>query len=186
MSQKKLVCHGALCKCKFGFTPDTLAVLTQQKVYINDHSGSQKLVATNKDIGMPFQAKTFGQCKLQPTSTSYLPCIPSITAWDGFHEKTQIKSNQGAPLLEDSKATCAIAGAPCVEIVFHGQTGSPSVQNLENTDDEIISQVVPILSVKEIKNPSPYHCISVTVQDNGSEEKKGKVKRGILQKLHLK
>jgi len=161
MSEKKLVCHGAICKCQYGDVPDTLEVLTQQKVYIND-SGSHKLVATHMDLGTPFKVKTFGQCKLQPTGSSFKPCMPAITAWDGYFEKTQVKLNQGYPLLEDSKATCAIAGAPCVEITFHGQVAEPSSQNVENVDEEFMSQVFPIFNVKEIENPSPYDGISVT------------------------
>ncbi|KAA1242406.1 DUF4280 domain-containing protein [Aquimarina sp. RZ0] len=167
MSQKKVVCHGALCKCQFGDVPDTLTVLSQQKNYINDQGGSQKLIATDKELGMPFQAKTFGQCKLQPTGSSFKPCMPNITKWDGAFQKTQLQANQGFPLLEDNKATCAIAGSPCVEITFHGQTASPSSQNAENTDEELISQVLPI-NVREIDMPSPYDAMTVT--DKESEE----------------
>ncbi|WP_082422631.1 DUF4280 domain-containing protein [Aquimarina longa] len=166
MSQKKLVCHGAMCKCQFGDVPDTLVVQSQQKNYINDNAGSQKLIATDKELGMPFQAKTFGQCKLQPMGSSFKPCMPSITAWDGFFEKTQLQANQGYPLLEDSKATCAISGSPCVEITFHGQTASPSSQNVENADKELISQVFPMFNVKEINIPSPYDGITVAVDDD--------------------
>jgi len=165
MSQKKIVCNGALCKCQFGDVPDTLTVLTQKKNYINDSAGSQKLIATDKELGTPFQAKTFGQCKMQPTGSSFKPCVPNITKWDGAFEKTQLKENQGYPLLEDSKATCSFGGAPCVEITYHGQAGAASSQNAQNTDEELMSQVLPI-NVKEISKPSPYD--SITVEANGS------------------
>ena len=56
------------CECEFGFTPDVLVVQSQTKGYINDGAGSQKLIANTMDLGIPFKAKTFGQCKLQPTS----------------------------------------------------------------------------------------------------------------------
>jgi hypothetical protein len=158
-----------MCKCQFGDVPDTLVVQSQQKNYINDTAGSQKLIATDKELGMPFQAKTFGQCKLQPTGTSFKPCMPSITGWDGFFEKTQLQANQGYPLLEDSKATCAIAGAPCVEITFHGQTATPSAQNIENADEELLSQVIPMVNVKEIDMPSPYDAITVTVDEEEAD-----------------
>jgi hypothetical protein len=163
MSEKKLVCHGALCECQYGDVPDSLVVLSQQKVYINDSTGSQKLVATDRELGMPFQNKTFGQCKLQPMGSSFKPCMPAITAWDGYFEKTQIKHNQGYPLLEDSKATCTIAGAPCVKITFHGQTAEPSLQNLENVDEELMSQLLPLLNVKEIESPKPSEGITANV-----------------------
>jgi hypothetical protein len=41
MSEKHLVCHGATCQCKFGTTPDKLAVKTQSKRYINEKDGSK-------------------------------------------------------------------------------------------------------------------------------------------------
>ncbi len=169
MSQKKVVCHGAMCKCQFGDVPDTLTVLSQKKNYINDSAGSQKLIATDKELGMPFQAKTFGQCKLQPTGSSFKPCIPSITKWDGAFEKTQLQANQGFPLLEDSKATCAIAGSPCVEITFHGQTAAASAQNVANADEQLMSQVLPI-NVKEINQPSPYDAIKVEDSNDSTEK----------------
>ncbi|WP_108867126.1 PAAR-like protein [Aquimarina aquimarini] len=168
MSQKKLVCHGAMCKCQFGDVPDMLTVQSQQKNYINDNAGSQKLIATDKELGTPFQAKTFGQCKLQPTGSSFKPCMQNITGWDGIFEKTQLQANQGYPLLEDSKATCAIAGAPCVEIAFHGQTATPSAQNVDNADQDLLSQVVPMINVQEIDMLSPYDGIKVT-EENKSE-----------------
>ena len=164
MSQKKIVCHGAMCECQFGDFPDTLTVLTQKKNYINDSSGSQKLIATDKELGMPFQAKTFGQCKMQPTGSSFKPCMPNITKWDGAFEKTQLKENQGYPLLEDCKATCSFGGSPCVKITSHGQTGAASSQNAENTDEELMSQVLPI-NPKEIDQPSPYDALTVKAVD---------------------
>ncbi|WP_084426523.1 DUF4280 domain-containing protein [Aequorivita capsosiphonis] len=170
MSEKKLVCKGAIVECQFGDVPDTLLVLTQKKNYINDQAGSQKLIATDKELGTPFQAKTFGQCKLQPTGSSFKPCIPAITAWQGAFQKTQLKENQGYPLLEDSKATCAIAGSPCVKINFHGQVAEPSAQNVENTDEDITAQLLPQINPKIMKDLSPYDGLAVVLE--GEEFKK--------------
>jgi len=100
------------------------------------------------DLGMPFKAKTFGQCKLQPTSSSYLPCIPSILKWDEFYDKV-VLSNQGQILTEKSKATCAIAGSPCVEFTWHGQTAGVGSSNVEEADEEVQSQLNPLVSVKK-------------------------------------
>ena len=171
MSEKKLVCHGAQCTCKFGDAPDTLVVSSQQKVYINDTAGSQKLVATNKELGAPFQVKTFGQCKNQPLpSGGFNLCAPAITGWQGFFEKTQLKANQGYPLLEDSKATCSFGGFPCVEIMFHGQVAEPSVQNLDNADAEVVNQIMPLVFINAIKAPNPYDTIAVSTTDDDQEE----------------
>lgn len=147
MSKKEhLVCHGAQCTCKFGDFPDILEVSSQQKHYINDTNGAQKLIATNMEIGQPFTVNTFGQCKLQPTGSSFKPCQPMITGWQGFYDKVQIVANNGYPLLEGSKATCAIAGAPCVEIMFHGQIPAPEPSNFKETPAQqaVAQQMNPV------------------------------------------
>ncbi len=163
MSEKKLVCKGAIVECQFGDFPDTLLVLTQKKSYINDQAGNQKLIATDKELGAPFQAKTFGQCKLQPMGSSFKPCMPAITAWQGTFEKTQLKENQGYPLLEDSKGTCAIASSPCVKINFHGQVSEPSAQNVENADEDITAQLLPQINPKKMKEVSPYDGLAIAL-----------------------
>ncbi|PKH49679.1 DUF4280 domain-containing protein [Tenacibaculum sp. Bg11-29] len=144
MSEKHLVCHEAACKCMQGTAPDKLLVSTQSKHYINDSSMSNKLLATNKEIGQPFEKNTFGSCKLQPTPSGYKPCQPIITEWTGFYEDVALDENGGNPLLEDSMATCAIAGSPCVEITDHGQIAEVTQQNIENTDEDTLAQLNPL------------------------------------------
>ncbi|GAA0723960.1 hypothetical protein GCM10009430_27990 [Aquimarina litoralis] len=149
MSTGHVVVDGAMCKCKFGTTPDTLVVLTQQKEYINDSGGSKKLIANTMDIGMPLKAKTFGQCKLQPSSSGYLPCVPAITQWQDFYDKV-ILSNQGQILTEKSKAMCAISGSPSVEFTWHGQTAAAGSSSVEQADEEVQSQLNPLVNVKKM------------------------------------
>lgn len=149
MSAKHFVCQGALCKCQFGNTPDTLKVLTQQKHYINDKDATQKLVATHIDIGMTFEKNTFGQCKLQPTTGGFLPCVPALQQWTSQYEKVSYEINNGNPLLEDSKGICAISGSPCIEITFHGQTAEPTQQNLDNAREEVLAELMPFVSFKD-------------------------------------
>ncbi|MBL4745917.1 MAG: DUF4280 domain-containing protein [Flavobacteriaceae bacterium] len=138
-----LVCHGADCECQFGTTPDKLSVSTITKHYINDSEGEEKLIATNKEIGLPFEKKTFGTCKF---SYPNKPCIPNITEWQDFYDKISYKENGGNPLLEGSKSICAIAGTPCVSITFHGQVAEPTASNFEETEEEqeISQQINPI------------------------------------------
>lgn len=149
MSTGHVVVDGAMCKCKFGTTPDTLVVLTQQKEYINDSGGSKKLIANTMDIGMPLKAKTFGQCKLQPSSSGYLPCVPAITQWQDFYDKV-ILSNQGQILTEKSKAMCAISGSPSVEFTWHGQTAAAGSSSVEQANEEVQSQLNPLVNVKKM------------------------------------
>lgn len=151
MSQKELVCQGATCKCQFGNAPDKLKVLTQTKQYINDAEGKEKLMATHVDIGMTFEKNTFGKCKLQPTSSGYLPCIPALTEWKGYYDKITIEQNGGKALLEDSKGVCTIAGSPCLEITQTGQIAEPTPQNMENGDPELLAQINPFFDASELK-----------------------------------
>ena len=149
MAQKEIIVQGAICKCQFGFTPDKLKVLTQQKHYANDKDGSSKLIATDKDIGMTFEKNSFGQCKLKPTTGGYLPCIPALQKWQGMYEDT-VLSNQGKVLLEDSKGTCSVAGSPCIKFTHTGQKAEPSQQNLDNADEELLIQVTPLMGVRDM------------------------------------
>ncbi|TPN89081.1 DUF4280 domain-containing protein [Aquimarina algicola] len=151
MSEKHIVVQGATCECQHGFTPDMLKVSSHSYEYANDKDGSQKLIASTLEIGQPFQANTFGQCKLQPTGSSYKPCQPMITEWTGFYEDATLK-NGGNIILEDSKATCAIAGAPCVKITNHGQIAEPSSQNMKNADEDTQAQLNPMVNTNDIDN----------------------------------
>jgi hypothetical protein len=47
MAEKHLVCHGAICMCNFGATPDKLSVKSHKKEFINDKDGSKKMIASN-------------------------------------------------------------------------------------------------------------------------------------------
>lgn len=152
MSEKHLVCHEAECECQFGNAPDKLLVKTQSSHYINDKTMSAKLIATDKEIGQPFQKNTFGNCKLQPTPSGYKPCQPVITSWTDFYSDVLLEENQGCPLLESSKAICAISGAPCVSITFHGQEAEVSEQNMDNTEPETLEALNPIAPMKKKTN----------------------------------
>ncbi|WP_199185109.1 DUF4280 domain-containing protein [Aquimarina sp. I32.4] len=150
MSRGHVVVDGAMCKCMHGNAPDTLVVQSQQKAYINDGDASRKLVGNSMDLGMPLQAKTFGQCKLQPSSSGYLPCIPNILRWQNYYNKVEL-SNGGQILTEESKATCAIAGAACIEFTFHGQTvgGESSVQEADPETQVHLNPLVDATMINE-------------------------------------
>ena len=109
MSEKHVVVDGATLKCNFSVAPQTdkLKVLSQKKDYANDKGGSKKLIATTMEIGTTLEKNSFGNCKLQPTGNSFLPCMAVITNWSRMYEKI-ILTNNGKALLEDSKATCPI------------------------------------------------------------------------------
>jgi len=143
MSEKHLVCHGAICQCKYGTTPDKISVKSQTRHYIND-SGTQKLMANTKDIGQPFELNTFGSCKKMNNN----PCQPAITEWKDFYEAVTL-INKGHPLLEDSKGTCAVGGPQSIDIKFHGQVAQPGPKNVAKADKDVQSQLNPLVEVGE-------------------------------------
>lgn len=154
MSDKHKVCHGAICKCKFGNMTDKLKVLTQKKHYINDKDASSKLVACHVDLGNTFEKNTFGECKLQPLPGGrFKTCNQMLQQWTGQYEDVTYQINGGHPLLEDSIGICAIGG-PCIEITHHGQTAEPTQQNIENADQEVLAVLLPFVDVKQ--NPVKY------------------------------
>lgn len=155
MSQKAIVVQGAICKCQFGQLPDKIKVLSHTKEYANDKEGSQKLIVTTKEVGAAtLEANTFGSCpKLGLFSP---PCKPIITEWKEYYEAVQL-SNGGYVILEDSKAVCAVAGTPCIEIIHHGQMAEPCQQNFENADDNVQVQLNPMVNPEMMYKEQPSH-----------------------------
>ncbi|WP_342777800.1 hypothetical protein [Flavobacterium daemonense] len=76
MSRKHVVVQGATLKCKFNEEADKtdiLQVKSQNKHFANDKDAEKKLIATTKELGQTLEKNTFGNCKLQPTGSSYKP-----------------------------------------------------------------------------------------------------------------
>ena len=143
MSEKHIVVQGALCKCQFGQAPDKLKVLSHQKEYANDKAASKKLIVTTKEIGAAtFEKNTFGNCTKMGSPPP--PCKVMVTEWQNFYDKVQL-SNGGYIILEDSKAVCAIAGTPCIEIIDHGQRAEASQQNFKNANQDVQQQINPLI-----------------------------------------
>ncbi|MBO6185875.1 MAG: DUF4280 domain-containing protein [Chryseobacterium sp.] len=143
MAEKHIVVQGAMCKCQFGQAPDNLKVLSHQKEYANDKSATKKLIVTTKEIGTTtFEKNTFGSCTKMGSPPP--PCKVMVTEWQNFYDKVQL-SNGGYIILEDSKAICAIAGTPCIEIIDHGQRAEASQQNFKNADQDVQQQINPLI-----------------------------------------
>ncbi|MCW3169059.1 DUF4280 domain-containing protein [Chryseobacterium sp. 09-1422] len=155
MAEKHIVVQGAVCKCQFGQTPDNLKVLTHQKEYANDKSASKKLIATTKEIGVAtFEKNTFGSCSKMGSPPP--PCKVMVTEWQNFYDKVQL-SNGGYIILEDSKAVCAVAGTPCIEIIDHGQRAEASQQNFKNADQDVQQQINPLVDSNKMCKKQPTH-----------------------------
>jgi len=149
MAEKHIVVQGATCKCQFGQAPDKLKVLTHQKEYANDKDASKKLIVTTKEIGgATFEKNTFGNCTTHGGPPP--PCKIMVSEWENFYDKVQL-SNGGFIIVEDSKAVCAVAGSPCIEIIDHGQRAEASQQNFKNADPEVQQQINPLVDAEEMR-----------------------------------
>lgn len=153
MAEKHIVVQGALCKCQFGQVPDKLKVLSHKKEYANDKEASKKLIATTMEIGpATFEKNTFGTCSKMGSPPP--PCVPVVTEWKGFYKDVTL-SNSGNILVEDSKAVCAVAGTPCIEILDHGQRTEASAQNFKNADKDVQQQINPLVNSDEMHGAQP-------------------------------
>ncbi|MBB6370815.1 DUF4280 domain-containing protein [Chryseobacterium shigense] len=153
MAEKHIVVQGAMCKCQFGQVPDKLKVLSHQKEYANDKNASKKLIVTTKEIGgATFEKNTFGNCTKMGSPPP--PCKIMVTEWKDYYEKVQL-TNTGYIILENSKAVCAIAGTPCIEIIDHGQRTEGSPQNFKNADQDVQQQINPLVDSEEMYNEQP-------------------------------
>lgn len=155
MGEKHIVVQDALCKCQFGQLPDKIKVLSHKKEYANDKEAYKKLIVTTKEIGATtLEKNTFGNCTKMGSPPP--PCKPMITEWKGFY-KDVVLSNGGNIILEDSKAVCAIAGTPCIEIIDHGQKTEAGEQNFKNADKDVQQQINPLVKSNEMYEEQPTH-----------------------------
>lgn len=158
---KYLVCQGAICQCNFGTSPDTLKVKTQTKHFINEESASEKLIATDKEIGTPFEKNFFGSC----SKMNNKPCKVTITEWSEFYEGIDLAENGGKPLLDSSKATCPIGGKDCIKIIDHGQISKPGQRNIDNADEQVINSVNPLVEMNESKKKDDKMILNFKVKN---------------------
>lgn len=155
MSKKAIVVQGAICKCQFGNAPDKIKVLSHNKEFANDSEGSKKLIVTTLEIGgATLEKNCFGTCPKLGSPPP--PCKPVITEWQDYYEEVTL-SNGGNIILESSKAVCAIAGTPCIEIVHHGQIAELSPQNFKNANEDVQGQLNPMIDMNEMLQAEHTH-----------------------------
>lgn len=141
----KYIVQGAECKCQCGSSTDKIKVNTQSSVYLNDGSGSYKLVVTTADIGATFEKNSFGSCSNQNGRA----CVAMIIQWS--QEEEQEIMSIGNLLTEKSKATCPIGGSDCISIISHGQQAEANSQNIKNVNPEVQTQINPLVDVTQLE-----------------------------------
>lgn len=111
---KLFITDGAKCICKYGTAQGLLKVNSQRFVMIN----AFKQIATTQELENTFYAPAFGSCTYN--SPYIKACNPSVVKWSTWYKGMRLSGN-AYPLLPESKATCAVAGTECIEIVDEGQ-----------------------------------------------------------------
>jgi len=151
--KKYFVVHGAQCSCDQSEVPKKLAklqVTTHAKVVFNDEDG--KYAATEEDKTFDPMASTFGNCKLKPSGSSYLPCvIAPAPKWDKPYDKTKILGKK--VLTEISELKCLTGGKIAIE--KHGQTDAVLTQHAENTNAFELAMANPALKMPPKKSDIP-------------------------------
>jgi hypothetical protein len=86
-----------------GATPSQLQVTSNTVVSIQGN-----MAATAADKAPMVNIMPFGVCKMKPSITGYLPCVPAPVMWTGYVASVQIPG--GNPLVDTSKIQCSCGG----------------------------------------------------------------------------
>lgn len=152
---KLFIIDGAQCICKFGTAPGLLKVNSHQLLVVNHNS---RKIATSQELQNTFYPPAFTSCTYN--SPYIKACMPAIIQWTDFYKKMRVNGN-AYPLLPESKATCAVCGVPCIEIVNHGQIEIPLPANSKNATIEHQTDMDPSGDPLGLSEESP---INLTVK----------------------
>ncbi len=148
-----IITDTAQLACNQGTTTSSLVVVSQDFVTIED-----KPIATEQDIQPNTNILPFGQCKLKPTSSGYLPCMPALQKWEKIAEKHTINDN--AILTDESFCMCTVGGKISVKDKGHSEVHiiedvtNEDVKNDKRKEDS---------SLEERKDNEPTPSISDAV-----------------------
>jgi hypothetical protein len=134
---KHFIIDTALCMCKFGTAPGRLKVNSHKLMVLNH---GDKKIATSLELQNAFYPPGFGTCTCNSPFTR--PCVPSIIQWSNVYKRMRLPGN-AYPLMPDSKAACAICGAECIDITFHGQMELLGALHIKNATAEHQSDLDP-------------------------------------------
>ncbi|PAM92344.1 hypothetical protein B4N84_26445 [Flavobacterium sp. IR1] len=148
-----------------------LLVTSHQKVILNDEK--DKYFATEIDKTFDPPAATFGKCKMQPSSSGYLPCTLSAgPKWDKSYEKTKVLGNK---VLTMKSVLKCVAFNGEIKIAKHGQTDGVMKEHADNTnpaamalinsgvkmpEPEIRYPSVKSITLKSLKNNDAFKSVS--------------------------
>lgn len=160
MSSKIYVLDGAILECNQGFTPGKLTVTQNQKVKIQG-----QFKATHLDN----QVTPFGQCKLKPTNSGYLPCVPALQPWTKTTESTKLGGNKKF-LFEDSECMCSTGGKITVT--------QPMQINTAGAVSEQFKDIASIIPGAMLGNDKAPKVIETYWMDEAKKKKIDKIQYG--------
>lgn len=161
MSKKIYVLDGAIVECNQGFTPAKLLVTQNQKVKIQG-----KFKATDMEVQVP---QTFGQCKLKPTNSGYLPCIPGLQKWTKTSAKTTLGSSKKW-LYEDSECMCATGGKVTIT--------NPTQINSAGSAKEEFKEIAKMIPGAMMGNDKAPKIVQTYWMDENEEKRINKIEYG--------
>lgn len=111
---KNLITDTAQLSCNQGTISSNLLVTSQDFMTIEN-----KPIATEQDVKPNVNIKPFGQCRLKPSSSGYLPCVPAPQKWEKTAEQNMINDN--AILTDESFCMCSVGGKISVKDKGHSE-----------------------------------------------------------------
>lgn len=130
------VAENAVFSCNQGVAPAQLQVMQNQTLCVQN-----QLVATDKEVTFNPPAQTFGTCSLNPNKQAGQPCMYASNGQ--WNPSTVYLSNGKSVLVEDSELICPVFGGK-VGVIYHGQTASVSVAQLETCETELAPSIMKV------------------------------------------
>lgn len=147
---KFLVIQKGMAQCNQGFTFPKFNVTSHQKHYWNDEEGkTDYLAVTEDDLTFNPVSTPFGQCKLQPTSSGYLPCSYAPAGkWQKPYDKVKVMGK--SCLTESSELMCVIGGK--ITVMKHGQQSEAGKSNVKKAEPREQHIYNPIMDFEEFQD----------------------------------
>ena len=141
--RRLFIADGATCMCKFGSAPGRLKVISHDLLYIN----AFHKMGTSGELQNAFYPPAFGTCTYSSPYTR--PCSPAVINWTELYKDMRVMGLY-YPLMPESKATCALAGTPCIDIIDHGQIEILGPSQIKNRTSEFQSDLDPLGNLREL------------------------------------
>jgi hypothetical protein len=146
---KYFVIQKGMCQCNQGFKFPKFKVTSHQKHYWNDADGqADYLAVTEDDLTLDPIAMPFGNCKLKPSSSGYLPCSYAPAGkWMKTYDKVKVMGK--CCVTEISELMCSTGGK--ITIFKHGQQSEIGKSNLDKADSQEQHMYNPLVDFEEFK-----------------------------------